>query len=100
MLARVLTQDFFERGLPARFLFAAPPMRKDRWSECTISERLREDLLNLFSTLYELQPEHDEKGEARPKPLGLDADAKAEFVRYYNECGDAALEGSEREEAA
>jgi hypothetical protein len=100
VLARVLTQDFFERGLPARFLFAAPPARRDYWSENTISERLRERVLNLFSALYELQPEHDEKGEVRPKPLRLDADAKAEFVRYYNGCGDAAMEGDEHQEAA
>jgi uncharacterized protein DUF3987 len=100
VLARVLTQDFFERGLPARFLFAFPPVRKDRWSEAVVDARLRETVNDLFARLYELQPECEEGGEARPKLLRLDADAKAEYVLYYDECGIAASEGDEREEAA
>ena len=38
VLRRVLTEDFFERGLPARFLFAYPPMRQDKWSEAEVSD--------------------------------------------------------------
>ncbi len=99
VLTRVLTQDFFERGLPARFLFAAPPVRKDRWSEDTIPERSRNVVSQLFSALYELQPDQD-NGERRPRLLRLDADAREAFAAYYNDCGDAALTGDEREEAA
>src|SRR5205814_1625830 len=51
VLARVLTPDFFERGLPARFLFAAPPTTADRWSERTISDQLREAVLQIFGAL-------------------------------------------------
>jgi len=99
VLRRLLTEDFFERGLPARFLFAAPPFRKDRWNEDVIPERAKKAVRDLFGALYDLQPEH-ENGEACPKLLRTDADAKAEFIRYYNDCGDAAAESDEREEAA
>src|SRR5205814_3990427 len=99
VLTRVLTEDFFERGLPARFLFAAPPFRKDRWNEDVIPERAKKAVRYLFGALYDLQPEH-ENGEACPKLLRPDEDAEAEFIRYYNDCGDAAAESDEREEAA
>ena len=48
VLSRILTEDFFERGLPARFLFAYPPMRKDKWSEAEVSDDLRRRILKLF----------------------------------------------------
>jgi 5S rRNA maturation endonuclease (ribonuclease M5) len=99
VLTRVLTQDFFERGLPARFLFAAPQPRKDRWSEATIPGRIRDVVSQLFSMLFELQPNQDH-GEARPRLLRLGGDASEVFAAYYNECGDAAIAGDEREEAA
>ena len=88
VLKRILTEDFFERGLPARFLFAHPPFMKDRWTEAEISDDLRASVLELFQKLWVLKPEKDDKGEACPKLLRLDADAKAEYIRYYNECGD------------
>ena len=100
VLARVLTQDFFERGLPARFLFAAPSMRKDRWSEDTISDNLRAAVLELFDKLWLLQPEHDGNDNLQPTLLTLEPDARGAFIAYYNECGAAALEGDEHTEAA
>jgi hypothetical protein len=100
VLARVLTEDFFERGLPARFLFAAPPMRPDRWSEAIIPDRLRTAVLELFGELWLLHPEHDANDNPRPTLLTLEPDAKEAFVAYYNECGDAALDADEHTEAA
>ena len=47
-----------------------------------------------------MQPESDDHGQKCPKLLELDIQAKAEYVSYYNECGDAALLAGEREEAA
>jgi hypothetical protein len=100
VLKRILTEDFFERGLPARFLFAYPPFMKDRWTEAEIPDDLRASVLALFQKLWDLEPEKDDKGEACPKLLSLDPQAKGEYVRYYNECGDAAFLAGEREEAA
>jgi hypothetical protein len=100
VLKRILTEDFFERGLPARFLFAYPPFMQDRWTEAEIPDELRASVLALFQKLWELEPSHNNKGEACPKLLRLDADTRAEYVRYYNECGAASVEAGEREEAA
>jgi hypothetical protein len=96
----LLTGDFFERGLPARFLFAYPPFMKDRWTEAEIPDDLRASVLALFQKLWELEPAHDDRGQACPKLLRLDPGAKAEYVHYYNECGAASVEADEREEAA
>jgi hypothetical protein len=98
ILRRVLTPEFFERGLPARFLFAFPPFRKDQWSEETIADDLRDHVLKLFEGLWLLQPEHDDHAEPQPKLLHLDADAKAVFVEFYNECGESAMESDEHGE--
>jgi len=56
VLRRALTEDFFERGLPARFLFAYPPFQQDRWSEATVGDDLRKATLDLFEKLWFLQP--------------------------------------------
>jgi hypothetical protein len=99
VLRRALTEDFFERGLPARFLFASPPFRQDRWRDKTISDDIGKAALELFEELWLLQPEPYD-GDRRPKLLSLDRDAKAVFVDFYNECGAASVEAGEHEEAA
>jgi hypothetical protein len=100
VLRRALTEDFFERGLPARFLFAYPPFRQDKWSEATIPDDLRAAALKIFSEIWLLQHEKDDSGNPRPALLRLDPDAKAVFVEFYDECGAAALEADEHGEAA
>jgi Protein of unknown function (DUF3987) len=100
VLKRILTQDFFERGLPARFLFAAPPFRADQWSETEIPYSLQTKVAELFEKLWELQPKLDDKDNPQPVEVTLDPGAKATFVTYYNECGDFSANGDEHSEAA
>jgi Protein of unknown function (DUF3987)/VirE N-terminal domain len=100
VLARALTQDFFERGLPARFLFAAPQIPTNSWSEITINDDLKQGALAVFDELWLLQPDNDEYGQPCPKLLRLDADAKVDYVAYFNECGAASVCADERGEAA
>jgi hypothetical protein len=100
VLRRALTEDFFERGLPARFLFAWPSFRQDKWSEATIPDDICAAVLNLFEKLWLLQPDCDEHNRPSPKLLSLDGDAKAVFVNFYNECGTTSVEAGEHEEAA
>src|SRR5262245_54628505 len=100
VLARALTEDFFERGLPARFLFAFPPTRQDKWSEVTIPENLESAVLELCQELWLLQPDHDDTGNPNPTLLRLDEDAKSTFVAFYNECGSSALQADEHGEYA
>src|SRR5262249_35193292 len=71
ILRRALTPEFFERGLPARFIFAYPPFRQDKWSEATVPDDLRARVLGLFSELWLLQPK-----DGNPQLLPLDRDAR------------------------
>jgi hypothetical protein len=100
VLKRILTQDFFERGLPARFLFAGPPFRPDQWSEAEIPDSLQAKVAELFEKLWELQPKLDDNDNQQPVEVTLDPGAKATFVAYYNECGDFSANGDEHSEAA
>ena len=79
ILSEALTPEFFERGLPARFVFAFPPFRQDRWSEATVPDDLRAKVLDLFSELWLLQP-----NDGNPQLLPLDRNAKTVFVDFYN----------------
>jgi hypothetical protein len=94
ILRRVLTPEFFERGLPARFLFAFPPFRQDRWSEAVVPDDLRERILEMFSELWLLQP------DPRQTLLPLEPEAKEIYTAFYDECGASAVETDERGEAA
>jgi hypothetical protein len=94
ILRRALTPEFFERGLPARFIFAYPPFRQDKWSEATVPDDLRARVLDLFSERWLLQPK-----DGDPQLLPLDRDAQAVFADFYNECGESAVDASEHEEA-
>jgi hypothetical protein len=100
VLKQSLTPDFFDQGLPARFLFAHPLFRKDRWTEATVPDDLRQAVRELFEELLLLQPDHDDHGDSCPKLLRLTRKAKEIYIDYYNDCGDAALEGDDRAEAA
>jgi hypothetical protein len=100
VLKRALTEDFFERGLPARFLLAHPPFCQDKWSEATIPEDISDGVSDLFDELWLLQPDHDDHNQPSPKLLKLDPHAKTVFKSFYDECGAAAVEAGEHEEAA
>jgi hypothetical protein len=100
VLKQSLTPDFFDQGLPARLLFAHPPFRKNRWTEATVPDDLRQAVRELFEELWLLQPDHDDHGHTCPKLLRLTREAKEIYIDYYNDCGDAALEGDDRAEAA
>jgi hypothetical protein len=99
ILRRVMSEEFFERGLPARLLFAYPPERQDKWNEAIIADDLRAVVLALFDDLWLLAPEPHDTG-FRPMLLHLAADAKAEYVSFYDQTGAAAFESDEHGEAA
>ncbi len=99
VLNRALTEDFFERGLPARFLFGFPPMCRDRWSEVTVPETLRQGVIEVSRELWLIPPEKCDGG-SRPKLLELTKDAKTVYGAYYDEVGAAAVEADEHESAA
>lgn len=99
-LQRCLTEDFFARGLPARFLFAWPPSQADRWTDATVPEGVRSAALRVFARLFELQPAPNDSGEAQPRTVFLEPDAKAAYVEFYNGVAGDACEADEHGEAA
>ena len=100
ILRRCLTEDFFDRGLPARFLFAWPPGRQDQWTEATVPEGIHKATLRIFERLFGLQPGESEPGDWQPILVTLAGEAKNEFVAFYNSVAANAMEVSDREEAA
>ena len=79
--------------MAARFLFAMPPKRRKRWSEAEIDEQLEADVLALFDRLFDLRPDQDEEGEARPRLLTLSTAAKHDvWIPFYNLHGKEQIE--------
>jgi len=100
VLKRLLTEDFFERGLPARFIFAAPPFIQDSWNEATISDDLMQNVRELFENLWQLEPGKDDHEQSVPVLLRLSPEAKDIYVTFYNGCGVTGAESDDYEAAA
>jgi hypothetical protein len=72
--------------LPARFLFAYPPFKEDKWSEATIPDDIRMGALMLFENLWLLSP-GQEVDRPHPLPLTPSKEAKELFISFYNATG-------------
>jgi len=99
---QLLTDDFFARGLPARFLFAMPTRNQPRkWVEGSIPKEVKAAVNELFAKLVALQPHKNKKehDEECPVLLGLTAEAQKIFIDFYNECARRAFEADIREAA-
>jgi hypothetical protein len=83
-LRRALGQEYRDNGLAARLLLAWPPRTPKRWTEADVSPHVEAAVASVFDRLFTLAPVTDDAGEDRPALLTLDADAKAEWVTFYN----------------
>ena len=101
-LQRVLTQDFFDRGLPARILFAHPPFkeRETKWTNAEVDERIEIAVFELFDDLWSLQPDKDDYNDPCPQLLRLDPEAQVRFIEHFNQCGRTIWDSQGREAAA
>jgi hypothetical protein len=94
ILARVLTTEFQEAGLAARFLVAMPARRPKKWSEVEIDPSVDSSYRELIEKLLDLNfdPSEDDK---RPYPIPMAEAAKKIWIDYYNFWGDeqAAVHG-------
>jgi hypothetical protein len=99
-LKKVMTEDFFLRGLPARFLFVHPPERPLKWTEATVPDEIIAETLELFDKLWLLVPEMDAGDNVIPVELPLSAEALGIFINFYNSCGEEIFAGNEYEGAA
>ncbi|MAG17653.1 MAG: hypothetical protein CMJ21_06240 [Phycisphaerae bacterium] len=83
-LKRILRPEFFENGMTARLLMAAPPRAEKKWSdkELTLAIQARYDAL--FDGLRALTFDMS-SGEPEPIDIPLTDDAQAAYVTFYNE---------------
>jgi hypothetical protein len=84
VLRRLLTTEFFEAGLPARFLLAMPPRQVRRWTECEVDPNTRANVARIFDALWSLAPETDADGQQRPALVRWAKDGKASWVQFFN----------------
>jgi hypothetical protein len=96
-LRRLLTDEYFERGLPARILWAMPPRSHPRkYTKQIVSPELFAEVSQLFSKLRELTPTQDEHGHLMPTLLPLSPKAEQVFVEFYDEIGQIIYEADPR----
>ncbi|HEY8506073.1 MAG TPA: DUF3987 domain-containing protein, partial [Gemmataceae bacterium] len=86
VLARALTEEFLEAGLAARLLMAMPPKRPKKWTEAEVEPDVERAYREALDRLLALESDECD-GEPAPYVLGLSADAKACWVRFYDEWG-------------
>jgi hypothetical protein len=107
ILGRALSGEFLEAGLAGRLLMAMPPRPQKVWSELEIDPCAETRYHELLDALHRLEFGRSD-GEATPQLLRLSPDAKAAWVRWYNEWaeqqgtveGELAAAYSKLEEAA
>jgi hypothetical protein len=88
-LRRILTDEYFERGLPARFLWGMPERNQPRrFNKKIIPAELFARVSRLLSRLRELKPHEDEENELlMPVFIPLSPAAERIFEDFYNEVG-------------
>lgn len=85
VLSRSLTPDHRDSGLAARLLFAFPPRQPKSWREADLAEEVEERFERAIKRLYELEMESDAEGQPQPKLVHLSAEAKAVWIRFFEE---------------
>ena len=88
--ARTLyTPAFLDNGLAARILSAKPPSKIVRWTDSEVEPHVTDSMDKLASKLFSLRG-RDVAGTEQSILLAFDADARAEFVDYYEQAADTA----------
>jgi hypothetical protein len=95
VLAAAMDDGARASGLAARLLLAWPPKRKKRWTDADLDPEVEKAYANLLDQLLNLPCGYDGDGERRPWFVKLSAQAKALWVRFYNEWAEeqAAVDG-------
>ncbi|MGD0138515.1 MAG: DUF3987 domain-containing protein [Tepidisphaeraceae bacterium] len=78
ILKRVFTQEFFENGLAARFLFAIPPEPIGGWTDTEMDFAIQRAVDQLFESLYA------RAGTRNPQTMIQTADALELFKTFVN----------------
>jgi hypothetical protein len=85
-LRRALTPEYFECGLAARPLLAAPPERMKEWSDRVVPDPVLDAFADVVARLLGLEHVQAPDGEAEPRCLSLSPAARAVWIDWYGEC--------------
>lgn len=80
-----LTAEHRSNGLSARLLVTMPPRRAKRWSDASIHPDAEKAIGEMIDRLMSLAMDTTGDGEPIPQLIDLDAEAKAIFIRFYND---------------
>jgi hypothetical protein len=83
VLSRVLTTEFQEAGLAARFLVAMPTRRPKRWTELELDPDVDSDYRKLIDGLLNLQFDLSEQANT-PYALRLAPTARTAWIEFYD----------------
>lgn len=97
ILRKVLGPQQMQDGLASRILFVQPPTPPKQWTEATVHPELAGRYRALLDELRSLPMGTDESGRPAPIPVPLSPEAKALWIRFYDE-HNAGMAG-ERDEA-
>ena len=87
ILAKCLTTEHKENGLSSRLMLAYPPRQPKRWRDEELSQAHVSAYAELIRQLYELKPDTDSQGNAKPALLRLNDDARRLMVQFVNAHG-------------
>jgi hypothetical protein len=74
-------------GLPQRFLWTMPPVRRRYLTDATISRDAEASYIDMLAALYRMRPVDTEDGE-KPVRVYLDAESRRVFKRFHDELED------------
>jgi len=96
VLANIFNDENFDAGLPARFLFAAPPSRCKTWNEDTISDEANAAIDDVFCKLFAIQLPFDAiSHQVKPRVLPLTDEARRIWGDWFNEVEQERYNGDE-----
>lgn len=84
VLRSAIGREHMQDGLCARLLLAYPPSRPVRWSEAIVDPAVEDAMRRLYGVLLSIEPAADEQGKPMPFPVPLSAEAKQQWIAYYN----------------
>ena len=90
-LSRLLTTEYFEAGLPARLLLAAPPQKRKRWTDAVPDLNVVNTFGDIVIALTHLEHNPDDGSVALP----MTASARAEYIAFYNAFADEQAEADD-----
>jgi hypothetical protein len=84
-LSRALGDEYFQNGLAARLLFACPPRVAKQWTEASVDRDTYKNVERIYARLLALDFGLDENEKPAPVDVPMTVEAKAAWVKFYEE---------------